>query len=252
MTRSISDIEAVLQKFEEERQWADAMQLAMKKSFSVMPTSKNVMGSGFMIRHGNYNYVVTNKHVVDGLASATPGTPFIVRRFVTDMLDNISDSRDIEDINTTLVGKHATYDVAVLQYAETSTFPASRFHGLPYFDFYQSTLSIGQNMFVIGSGQAHELSVLPGIVANIGSFDSLYPNAIFTTARTQPGNSGGGATALEYNNTSDIVASIIGILTWGYSGNDYSTDSTGVPGYGLVQPLAIVTQAISDIFAEGL
>ena len=98
------------------------------------------------------------------------------------------------------------------------------------------------------------------MIANIGSFEApnvsneneniVYQNVIFTTCRSQPGNSGSGGLALEYNKNNNVEARIIGVLTWGMSID--KDDPAGMVGFGWVQHKDTVLKGMQDIFHQFL
>jgi S1-C subfamily serine protease len=139
-----------------------------------VPTPESVLGTGFVVTYGNSDYIVTNFHVVDGLANST----------VT-----FSDGNAYQG---EVVGSDAYSDLAVVS-VECSP---SEFHPLQL--GVSSSLEVGESVVAIGNPYGLSGTITVGVVSQVGRSlqeDTLGGFAIADTiqfsAAINPGNSGG-------------------------------------------------------------
>ena len=132
-------------------------------------------GSGFVLRKDGY--ILTNNHVVDGVAKKGKITVLF------------SDGKSSE---AKIIGRDASYDLAVIR-VDRRDLPALAF-GV------SSTVVVGDPVIAVGSPLGLDSTVTSGIVSALnrpvapgGSGDSTaaFINAIQTDAAINPGNSGG-------------------------------------------------------------
>ncbi|MGF1662106.1 MAG: S1C family serine protease [Kineosporiaceae bacterium] len=133
-------------------------------------------GSGFVI-DGDEGLVLTNNHVV-GAAADGAGD-------ITVLFD------DGSQVGAEIVGREASYDLAVLQVPRS---------GLPELAFADSdSVAVGQSVLAVGAPLGLESTVTSGIVSALnrpvaaggGGEETAFINAIQTDAAINPGNSGG-------------------------------------------------------------
>jgi putative serine protease PepD len=131
-------------------------------------------GSGFVLHSSGY--VVTNNHVVS--AAATGGTISVV-------------FADGKSVKGTIVGRDASYDLAVVKVART---------GVPELTLGESKdVVVGDPVIAVGAPLGLQGSVTTGIVSALNRpvtagevrSESSFINAIQTDAAINPGNSGG-------------------------------------------------------------
>ncbi|MGF1648403.1 MAG: S1C family serine protease [Kineosporiaceae bacterium] len=145
-------------------------------SIEVTTPSGAGSGSGFVI-DGDEGLVLTNNHVV---AAAADGAGEITVVF-----------EDGAQVDAEIVGREASYDLAVLQVPRS---------GLPELSFADSdSVAVGQSVVAVGAPLGLESTVTSGIVSALnrpvaaggGGEDTAFLNAIQTDAAINPGNSGG-------------------------------------------------------------
>lgn len=183
-------------------------------------------GSGSIFKSdANNSWIVTNNHVIDGATS------------ISVELDNG------EEINASLVGKDASYDLAVLKINKGNQ-PAISFGD-------SSAIQIGDPVIAFGSPLGLSRTVTTGIVSSLnrpvttgqtGNTDS-YVDAIQTDAAINPGNSGGPLT--------DSVGRLIGINSAIATLGSSLGGPSGSIGLGFSIPINEAKRIINEIMANG-
>ena len=143
--------------------------------FGPQESVENQLGSGFVVKGTNSDYLVTNFHVVDGVANLT----------VTFW--------DGDAFPAVIVGTDAYSDLAVLSVQA----PNSDLHPLQFAS--SSSLAVGTPVVAIGNPFGLSGSITFGIVSQLGrtiqyqstSGTFSIPDAIQFSAPINPGNSGG-------------------------------------------------------------
>ena len=171
------------------------------------------MGSGFIISPDGY--VLTNNHVIDGADQVT------VR---------LSDRRELD---ATVVGTDAQYDIALLKIKATA---------LPVVSIGDSrVVKAGQWVVAIGSPFGFDHSVTAGIVSavgrNFGGIDQQYVPFIQTDVPINRGNSGGPLFNLD--------GQVIGINSQIFS------NTGGFMGVSFAIPIDIAMNAVEQIKTHG-
>ena len=183
-------------------------------------------GSGSIFKtDANNSWIVTNNHVVDGATN------------ISVELDNG------DEVNATLVGKDANYDLAVIKIAKGNQ---------PTISFGDSgAIQIGDPVIAFGSPLGLDHTVTSGIVSSLnrpvttgqaGSSDS-YVDAIQTDAAINPGNSGGPLT--------DSSGRMIGINSAIASLGSLSGGQSGSIGLGFSIPINEAKRIIDEILLNG-
>ncbi len=139
----------------------------------ILTGSASGNGSGFVFDRSGH--ILTNNHVVSGAT----GTGEISVEFV-----------DGTSMPATIVGRDASYDLAVLSVAKTDVTPL---------DFGRSAdVVVGDGVIAVGAPLGLEATVTSGIVSALnrpvsagGGDETSFINAIQTDAAINPGNSGG-------------------------------------------------------------
>lgn len=185
-------------------------------------------GSGSIIRSSSTSsFILTNNHVVE--SAAISGT-------IT-----IEYSNGNQD-PATIVGRDATYDLAVLQVKRGN---------LPVIDLGDSSkLSVGDPVVAIGSPLGLASTVTSGIISALNrpviagstSADS-YVDAIQTDAAINPGNSGGALL--------DAQGRMIGINSSIATLSGSAGGQSGNIGLGFAIPITEVQRIINDLIATG-
>lgn len=185
-------------------------------------------GSGSIIRSSaTSSYILTNNHVVESAASSGTIT--------------IEYSNGNQD-PATIVGRDATYDLAVLQVKRGN---------LPIIELGDSgKLSVGDPVVAIGSPLGLASTVTSGIISALNrpviagstSADS-FVNAIQTDAAINPGNSGGALL--------DAQGRMIGINSSIASLGGSTGGQSGNIGLGFAIPITEVQRIINDLIATG-
>lgn len=181
-------------------------------------TSKTTSaGSGVIFSQDGY--IVTNEHVIDGLA-------------------------DEESIKVTLyngqvysakvIGYDVRTDLAVIKIDENN---------LPFASFVDSTkLMVGQDVIAIGNPLGLGISCSNGIVSALEKeifINNLYMNVIQTNAAVNEGNSGGGLF--------DINGDLIGIV----NAKKGSSMTSNVEGMGYAIPANTVVRIVNELINNG-
>ncbi|GAB2021093.1 S1C family serine protease [Pseudolactococcus yaeyamensis] len=186
-------------------------------------------GSGVIYKKdGDYAYVVTNNHVVDGASS------------LEIMLSNGS------KIKGTLVGKDAYSDLAVIKIPSKEVTKVAEFGD-------SSKLTVGEPAIAIGSplGSEYANSATEGIISSLSrkvvmqneSNQSVNVNAIQTDAAINPGNSGGALLNVE--------GQVIGINSSKISATGSSSQDISVEGMGFAIPSNDVVEIINKLEKDG-
>jgi putative serine protease PepD len=131
-------------------------------------------GSGFVI--DNSGHILTNNHVIASVASSSGS-------ITVDLSDGTT-------MGATIVGRDASYDLAVLKAERTDMTPLG---------FGRSAdVVVGDGVIAVGAPLGLEATVTSGIVSAVdrpvaagGGDQASYINAIQTDAAINPGNSGG-------------------------------------------------------------
>lgn len=182
--------------------------------------SPSALGSGVIIKQdGDYYYIVTNYHVVEGASKATV---------------KVGD----QQYTAESVGYDSKTDLAVIRIKAS---------GLTVMEWGDSTnLNVGQWVMAIGSPYGYEQTVTTGIVSALYRSDVLsdesgfgttvYTDMIQTDAAINPGNSGGALV--------DSEGRLIGINTY------ISSTSQSSAGLGFAIPSAEV-QSVTEQLING-
>ena len=142
--------------------------------FGQVSSLESVQGSGFVVEYQGAPYVVTNNHVVSG---------------VTNITATFSDGNSY---TAQVQGTDPYRDLAVLQVNA----PASEFHPMDILGTPQA-VSVGEQVYAIGSPLGLSGSMTEGIVSQIGrtitesTTQATIPDVIQFSAAINPGNSGG-------------------------------------------------------------
>lgn len=186
-------------------------------------------GSGVIYKkEGNYAYVVTNNHVVEG------------QNALQVLL------ADGQKVDAELVGTDAYTDLAVVK------IPAKNITTVATFGD-SSQLKVGEPAIAIGSplGTEYANSVTEGIISSLNrqvvsqndSGQEVNINAIQTDAAINPGNSGGALV--------NIAGQVIGINSSKIASTSASTSGVNVEGMGFAIPSNDVTTIISQLEKDG-
>ena len=166
--------------------------------------TQTVLGSGFVIRYANSNYVVTNFHVVDGMANVT----------VTFWDGNA--------YATKVIGSDGYEDTAILAVPA----PPDEFYPLQLGS--SSSLSVGDSVAAIGNPYGLSGSITVGIVGQLGrtiqsdatAGGYAIADVIQFSAAINPGNSGG-----PLLNTGDFVVGVTTAQVMGSQGIGFAISS---------------------------
>ena len=186
-------------------------------------------GSGVIYKKdGDYAYIVTNNHVVDGASS------------LEIMLSNGN------KVKGTLVGKDAYSDLAVIKIPSKEVTKVAEFGD-------SSKLTVGEPAIAIGSplGSEYANSATEGIISSLSrkvimqneSNETVNVNAIQTDAAINPGNSGGALINVE--------GQVIGINSSKISATGSSSRDVSVEGMGFAIPSNDVVEIISKLEKDG-
>lgn len=176
-------------------------------------------GSGVIISEDGY--IVTNNHVVEGVAD---------EESVKVKLYNG------EIYTAKIIGTDSRTDIAVLKIDENN---------LPFSSFVDSSqLIMGEEVITIGNPLGLGISCANGIISALEKeiyINNVYLTVIQTNAAVNAGNSGGGLFDLEGN--------IVGIVNAKKSSS--SLTETSVEGMGYAIPANTVKRIVSDIVENG-
>lgn len=186
-------------------------------------------GSGVIYKkEGNYAYVVTNNHVVEG------------QNALQVLL------ADGQKVDAELVGTDAYTDLAVVKIPAKNVTTVATFGD-------SSQLKVGEPAIAIGSplGTEYANSVTEGIISSLNrqvvsqndSGQEVNINAIQTDAAINPGNSGGALV--------NIAGQVIGINSSKIASTSSSTSGVSVEGMGFAIPSNDVTTIISQLEKDG-
>jgi len=191
-------------------------------SIEVVGQSEEGSGSGFVIRPNGY--ILTNSHVV---AVADPGGEITVRTSAG------------EELPARLVGRSASYDLAVVKVEAT---------GLPVATLGDSTqVRVGDAAIAFGSPLGLTGTVTTGIIsalnrpvtAGAGGDEASFVSALQTDAAINPGNSGGPLVDSEGR----VVGVNSAIATLG--------QTVGNIGLGFAIPITIAERIAEELIATG-
>jgi S1-C subfamily serine protease len=180
--------------------------------------NQTVLGSGFVIRYANSDYIVTNFHVVDGMANVT----------VTFWDGNA--------YATKVIGSDGYEDIAILAVPA----PSDEFYPLQLGS--SSSLSVGDPVAAIGNPYGLSGSITVGIVGQLGRTIQSDPttggyaiaDVIQFSAPINPGNSGG-----PLLNAGDFV---VGVTT---------AQVTGSEGLGFAIPSNTIARELPALVKTG-
>ena len=186
-------------------------------------------GSGVIYKkEGNYAYVVTNNHVVEGQSALQVLLA------------------DGQKVDAELVGTDAYTDLAVVKIPAKYVTTVATFGD-------SSQLKVGEPAIAIGSplGTEYANSVTEGIISSLNrqvvsqndSGQEVNINAIQTDAAINPGNSGGALV--------NIAGQVIGINSSKIASTSASTSGVSVEGMGFAIPSNDVTTIISQLEKDG-
>jgi putative serine protease PepD len=195
-------------------------------TIKVTATAGSGTGSGWVL--DQQGHIVTNNHVV--AEAANGGT-------ITVVLANGKHS------DATIVGRDASYDLAVLKVDRTDLTP------LPIGD--SAKVVVGDPGIAVGAPLGLESTVTTGIVSALNrpvaagdSTDTSYINAIQTDAAINPGNSGGPL----LNMAGEVIGVNSAIATAPGTGTSGGAGSIGV---GFAIPSAQVTKTVEQLIRTG-
>ncbi|MBQ6479347.1 MAG: trypsin-like peptidase domain-containing protein [Erysipelotrichaceae bacterium] len=180
-------------------------------------TESTSAGSGVIF--SSDGYIITNEHVIRGLASE----------------DSIQVKLYTGEVyGAKVIGSDARTDLAVLKIEED---------GLPFASLADSSqLVLGQDVIAIGNPLGSGISCSNGIVSALEKeiyINNVYMTVIQTNAAVNAGNSGGGLF--------DINGNLIGIV----NAKNTSTMTTEVEGMSYAIPSNTVIRIISDLIENG-
>lgn len=195
-------------------------------SISVESSEGDATGSGFVIRSDGY--ILTNNHVVAG--AATSGN--ITVHF-----------QDGSEYPATIVGRSATYDLAVLRISVRGLTP------LPLGD--SDKVVVGDSVIAFGAPLGLAGTVTTGIIsakdravtAGESSGESSFINAIQTDAAINPGNSGGPLV--------DAAGAVIGINSAIATLGSAFGGQTGSIGLGFAIPINQARRTAEQLIRTG-
>lgn len=186
-----------------------------------------VTGSGFV--YDNAGHIVTNNHVID---PAVDGGEIEV---------SLPNGREVP---ATIVGRSASYDVAVLAVDESVRLTPAALGT-------SEDVLVGQNVVAIGSPLGLNATVTAGIISATqrpviagGQGETSYINALQTDAAINPGNSGG--PLVDVNGTVIGVNSAIATV-----GGGRSQKESGNIGVGFSIPIDQVKTTVEQIIETG-
>lgn len=180
-------------------------------------------GSGFVIdRQG---HVLTNNHVVSGATGAG--------EISVELIDGTS-------LPATIVGRDASYDLAVLLVDRTDLTPLEWGRS--------ADVVVGDGVIAVGAPLGLEATVTSGIVSALnrpvaagGGDETSFINAIQTDAAINPGNSGGPLI--------DANGNVIGVNSQIATGSGSST--SGNVGIGFAIPSNTVKDVVGQLIEDG-
>lgn len=186
-------------------------------------------GSGVIYKkEGDYAYVVTNNHVVEG----QDGLEVLLA--------------DGTKVTGELVGTDSYTDLAVIKIAADKVTTVASFGD-------SDALKVGEPAIAIGSplGTDYANSVTQGIISSVNreidstneSGDAVYINAIQTDAAINPGNSGGALV--------NVAGQVIGINSSKITDTQTSSSSVAVEGLGFAIPSNDVVTIINQLETKG-
>ncbi|EOT39627.1 S1C family serine protease [Enterococcus columbae] len=186
-------------------------------------------GSGVIYKkEGNYAYVVTNNHVVEGQSALQVLLA------------------DGQKVDAELVGTDSYTDLAVVKISSKYVTTVATFGD-------SSQLKVGEPAIAIGSplGTEYANSVTEGIISSLNrqvvsqndSGQEVNINAIQTDAAINPGNSGGALV--------NIAGQVIGINSSKIASTSTSSSGVSVEGMGFAIPSNDVTTIISQLEKNG-
>jgi len=190
-------------------------------------TAAGSSGSGFII--DSSGFILTNNHVVEEAALAK------AKIIVT--LNNG------EDYESTIVGRDASYDLAVLKILAT---------GLPALQFGDSDkVAVGDSVIAVGSPLGLSGTVTLGIIsakdravtAGGSAGESSFINALQTDAAINPGNSGGPLI--------DTTGAVIGINSAIATLSSASSAQAGSIGLGFAIPINQARKTANQLITTG-
>ncbi len=176
-------------------------------------------GSGVIIaRSGNYYYIITNNHVVDGYSNIIVYT---------------ADNNTEKGATATVIGTDWTNDIAIIRIESekelTLAEPAT-----------SASVVAGQNVAAIGNPLGKfSGTITPGIISSASrevEIEGVNMNLLQHSASVSPGNSGGGLFNMQ--------GQLIGIVNAKSSG-------TGVEGIGFAIPIDTAIRVANDIINIG-
>ena len=190
-------------------------------------TESGSTGSGFII--DSSGFILTNNHVVEEAVLAN------AKIVVT--LNNG------EEFDSTIVGRDASYDLAVLKILAT---------GLPALQFGDSDkVAVGDSVIAIGSPLGLSGTVTLGIIsakdravtAGGSAGENSFINALQTDAAINPGNSGGPLI--------DTTGSVIGVNSAIATLSGASNSQTGSIGLGFAIPINQARKTADQLIKTG-
>jgi putative serine protease PepD len=195
-------------------------------SIDVQSATSEVAGSGFVYDHRGH--IVTNNHVVEGA-----GTGGEIRVLLPDGSQQ----------KATVVGRSPSYDIAVIQVAQTSKLVPATLGS-------SDRVRVGQSVVAIGSPLGLTSTVTSGIISAThrpvtagGVGETSFINALQTDAAINPGNSGGPLVDLD----GFVIGVNSAIATLGGS----ATQQSGSIGVGFSIPIDQVSRTVEQILASG-
>ncbi len=176
-------------------------------------------GSGVIIANsGNYYYIITNNHVVDGFSNITVYT---------------ADSDSEKGYTATVMGTDWTNDIAVIRIESEEKLTVAELAT-------SDSVVTGQNVAAIGNPLGmFSGTITPGIISSVTrevEIEGVNMALLQHSASVSPGNSGGGLFNMD--------GQLIGIVNAKSSGN-------GVEGIGFAIPIDTAIRVADDIINKG-
>lgn len=197
-------------------------------SISVSSSSGEGTGSGFVIQSdATKSYILTNNHVATG---AGPNAKIVIS------------FQDQTEVDATVVGTNASYDLAVLR-VDKGNLPVAVLGNSDDVVVGDTTIAIGSPLGLSGTVTSGIVSALNRPVTAGGQGDSSFINAIQTDAAINPGNSGGPLV----NAQGQVIGINSAIATLGNS----TSSQSGSIGLGFSIPINQARRVAEELINSG-
>ena len=194
-------------------------------SISIRKGSLGGAGTGFVIRSDGY--VLTNNHVVEGVAN---GGSLRVS------------FNDGKTVNGKIVGRDSAYDLAVIK-VDLKGLSALQFGDSDKVQVGDSVIAIGSPLGLAGTVTSGIISAKDrAVTAGSGNSESSFINALQTDAAINPGNSGGPLV--------DKSGAVIGVNS-AIATLDSSSSQTGSIGLGFAIPINQARRTAEQLIKTG-